>query len=221
MSESIARANPLLSLAGQIYIWACERLYHEFAWSYDAVSVLVSAGEWDVWRAAALAHVKPGPVLELGFGTGALLAQMAQRGLHVTGLELSPQMHAQAARRLSAQGATAPRVRATAGAMPFASAAFATVISTFPSPYIFAHETLVETNRVLAPGGRLVIVGLWVRPTDMIRSRIPLFFGGPPQPLLEELAHRCAVAGLAASWHEEIIGYARVGLVLAEKPPRP
>ena len=58
----------------QAYAWACERLYDEMAWSYDAVSWLVSAGRWSSWRAGAWAWVVDEPILELGVGTGVLLA---------------------------------------------------------------------------------------------------------------------------------------------------
>ncbi|NTV64514.1 MAG: hypothetical protein HGA65_13385, partial [Oscillochloris sp.] len=47
--------------------WAFERLYREFAWTYDMVAVAVSGGLWRRWGLAALPYVR-GRVLELGFG---------------------------------------------------------------------------------------------------------------------------------------------------------
>ena len=211
MKQLLSRA------AGATYGWACERLYHEAAWSYDTVSALVSGGEWDRWRAAALAFVPGGRVLEVGFGTGALLAQMAQAGLSVTGLELSPQMQAQTGRRVARLGLEIARVQAAAQAMPFPAGHFAGVISTFPAPYILEAATLAEVERLLAPAGRLVIGGLWVRATGGMAARLPLLFGAPPQSMLDQIARRCAAAGLTARFHEEPFGLAAVGIVIAAR----
>ena len=60
-----------------LYGWATHRLYNEFAWTYDAVSWSVSRGRWDDWRKEALAHVQGTHVLEIGFGTGVLLLEIA------------------------------------------------------------------------------------------------------------------------------------------------
>ena len=40
---SIAQSRPMLR---SLYLWACERLYHELAGGYDVISRLVSAGAW-------------------------------------------------------------------------------------------------------------------------------------------------------------------------------
>lgn len=144
----------------RFYRWAAQRLYYEFAWTYDAVSWLVSAGQWSGWRKAALAHVVGERVLEVGFGTGDLLFEMAARGWNVCGLDLSPAMHRIAARKLRRRGLVAPRVRGVTQALPFTDGSFDMLIATFPAEYIVAPETLREAVRVLAPGGRFVIGGL-------------------------------------------------------------
>ncbi len=48
--------------------------------------------------------------------------------------------------------------RARAQALPFPARRFANVVATFPTPYIFEPATLSEVHRVLADGGRLLIV---------------------------------------------------------------
>ena len=109
-------------------------------------------------------HIHGTRVLEIGFGTGELLGELAGlQSIHVTGLELSPQMQAVAVRRLADQGEGAPRVQAAAGTMPFGDRSFDTVVATFPAPYILEPATLAECARVLQGGGRLVVAGLWVR----------------------------------------------------------
>ena len=52
-------------LIRQLYAWACERLYHECAWSYDIVSRVVSAGAWPAWRRLVLEEIRGGAFSKL------------------------------------------------------------------------------------------------------------------------------------------------------------
>jgi ubiquinone/menaquinone biosynthesis C-methylase UbiE len=227
-----------------LYLWACERLYHEFAGGYDVISRLVSAGAWSAWRRSVLPHIKGARLLEIGFGTGELLAELAevqetrrvQTNLQapgelrpssaaacgwagVTGLELSPEMHVVAARHLANGGLFVPRVQAPAGAMPFRDASFDTVVSTFPAPYILDPVTLAECARVLQPGGRLVVAGLWVRLHDeRLRRALPVFYADPPAAYYEEITRRVEHAGFHATWHHEPTGWAEVPVLIGELP---
>jgi ubiquinone/menaquinone biosynthesis C-methylase UbiE len=89
---------------GRLYLWATHRLYNEFAPLYDLASWLVSAGRWGEWRRIALDYVVGPRVLEVGFGTGELLAELAQRRVTVSGLELSRAMQKVTARKLRRVG---------------------------------------------------------------------------------------------------------------------
>ena len=42
--------------------------------------------------------------------------------------------------------------------LPFTDASFDTVVSTFPSEYIYDPDTIAEVERVLRPGGRLIVI---------------------------------------------------------------
>ena len=68
-------------------------------------------------------------------------------------------------RRLQRSGFPASLVRADAGALPFVSASFDTVLATFPSDYIAAETTIAEIRRVLRPGGT-VAIAVWARFAD-------------------------------------------------------
>jgi ubiquinone/menaquinone biosynthesis C-methylase UbiE len=233
-----------------LYLWACERLYHELAPEYDLISRLVSAGAWPAWRRSVLPHLRGDRLLELGFGTGELLAELLQnppghpsappptpllspgtagapkleRGHQAVsraffGLELSPRMHAVTARRLSAQPLAAPRVQASALTMPFAAGAFTSVFATFPAPYILAPTTLAECARVLRPGGRLVIAGLWVRLHDArLRRAAPIFYTDPPVHYQAQLRQRVEDAGFAAAWCVASVNWADVPILVATRP---
>jgi ubiquinone/menaquinone biosynthesis C-methylase UbiE len=195
--------------------------YREFAWTYDIVSWLVSAGLWSRWALAALPRLR-GRTLELGFGPGHLQLALATRP-GIAGLDASPQMGAIAARRLRRAGYRPRLARGIAQALPFPSAAFDTVVATFPAEYILDPRTHAELRRVLAPGGRLVVVpfaklepGLYARLVDLayLLTLLPSVRRDvPAEPELERL--RLGGLDLSAGW--VAVGPSRV-MVLEGEP---
>lgn len=133
-------------------------LYYELAWTYDAVSWLVSLGEWRKWQQAALPYVSGQTVLEIGHGPGHMLVRLAQAGFAVTGLDLSPQMGRMARRNLQKAGLSARLVWGQVQDLPFGSGSFTAVLSTFPTDYVLAPDTLAAVWRVLAENGRFIII---------------------------------------------------------------
>lgn len=136
-------------------------LYNQFAWTYDLVSWAVSLGNWRRWQRASIPYLRADSrslILELAYGTGDLQIDLAHAGLHAVGLDLSPYMCRIACRKLTRHGLTPRLVRGSAMALPFASACFDAVVSTFPIEFIVRPETLREVHRVLKPSGRLVVV---------------------------------------------------------------
>jgi ubiquinone/menaquinone biosynthesis C-methylase UbiE len=136
-------------------------LYNEMAFSYDTVSTLVSLGEWRCWQRAALSYLQVNgdePVLELAHGTGNLQLDLLQAGYNTIGYDLSPYMGRIAKAKLERQGAKVRLVRGKAQQLPFPAKSFKAVISTFPTNFIFAAETLREISRILSNDGQLVIV---------------------------------------------------------------
>lgn len=186
------------------------------------ISRIVSAGAWPAWRRSALPYIRGARVLEIGFGTGELLAEMA--ALHanqvvgqVVGLELSPEMQAVALCRMATEGRTVSRVQAPAAAMPFAAGSFDAVVATFPAPYILEPATLTECARVLDKGGRLVVAGLWVRARNASLARtLPIFYADPPAGVLAQIAGRVEQAGFHVTWFSEVVGWVEVPVLVAE-----
>lgn len=210
----------------RLYLWACRRLYNELAWTYDGVSWLVSLGRWATWRRVALDYVDGPRVLEVGFGTGDLLAEMAGRNWQVYGLEISPAMQRIAAHKLQARGLQVPRVRGAVQAMPFADNAFDAIVATFPAEFILDPAAQHEFARLLRrpdpatgrPGGRLIVVGLRVVVDNpLVRSGLNLLYGASLEQMLAHYGRIAAAAGLDVTVHTQGDGPVDVSVILAEK----
>ena len=205
-----------------MYMWATHRLYNEFAPLYDLAAWRVSAGHWAEWRRIALEYVAGRRVLELGFGTGELLTELAQRGVSIYGLELSWAMQGVTARKLRRRRLFPPRVLGAAQTLPFADGCMDTVLSTFPAEYILDLDTLREIRRVLRtphgpddPGGRLVIVGLAVYRASV---RLPIrFWIRSRDPGLERFCGQLGAAGLTPHLISRFADTTRVLVIVAER----
>jgi ubiquinone/menaquinone biosynthesis C-methylase UbiE len=135
-------------------------LYNPLAWTYDWVSRIVSLGKWHDWQRTALPELRGERILDLAFGTGNTLLDLAAGVYHPIGLDLSPAMARIAKRKLKRAGLSAPLVRGRAQQLPFADASIDSVLCTFPAEFILAPGTLSEVARVLRPGGRLVVTAM-------------------------------------------------------------
>lgn len=202
-------------------------LYNQLSWLYDPVSWLASGGLWRRWQETALPFLPPpgARVLELGFGPGHLLVDMAVRGYQVAGLDLSPAMVRRARRRL---GRVRPPAtgwllcRGRAAALPFAPGSFDVVVATFPTAYVADLAFLAGLTRVLRTGGRLVVVqeAVFGPGTGIAGRALEWLYGvtgqrGPGAPGLPE---RLEAAGFRA-WRETVpVEATAVRLILATLP---
>ena len=152
--------NPLAHLLRFIFYL----LYHPFAWTYDFVSATVSLGRWQDWVQTVVPFVEGTRVLELGHGPGHLQRILLNRSLLAVGLDESRQMGSLAKRSLVKDGYTQFRMtRGLAESLPFPAEIFDSVISTFPSKYIFEPGTLLEVHRTLTNAGRFIALpAAWI-----------------------------------------------------------
>lgn len=207
------------NLLARAYAWACEQIYHDAAWAYDAISWGVSGGAWGDWRALAL-EAATGRILELGFGTGELIAAALGHCRPIVGLERSPQMQAMTLGKLRRAHLPAPLVQGSALALPFAAGSFDTVVATFPAGYIVEAATLAECARVLVAGGRLVVAGVWIVPMLGRRSiNLPLLYRAPEASEAAGFVARIEAAGFAASISWRYSRWANVAVITAERLP--
>jgi ubiquinone/menaquinone biosynthesis C-methylase UbiE len=127
---------------------------------YRFASTVPFAGQWRVWQRLVLPRIHGKDVLELGCGLGDLLADILNDGYHCFAVEHSPQMVAAARDTLKRRnvGSQATVIQGSSQSLPFSNGSFDTVVSTFPSEYIYDPNTIAEIERVLRPGGRLIII---------------------------------------------------------------
>ena len=114
-------------------------------------------------------ELQPGAkLLDVACGPGLVSAAAAARGANVTGVDFSPNMVAEAARRNPAltfrQG--------DAEALPFGDAEFNAVVIGFGLHHFpFPSRAIAEAWRVLLPGGRLAFT-TWAPPEQHVMHRI-------------------------------------------------
>ncbi len=195
-------------------------LYNEMAFTYDVVAWVVSFGQWAAWRRTVRLHLREGPVLDLGHGTGGLMSDLTCVGLAPVGLDLSPHMNRIARRRLLRCGLPLRLVRGRAQRLPFPDGSFANIAITFPADFVMDEETLAAAARVLRPGGRLVIVVMGhLRAVPLMRRVIDWAYDITTRRRLSEsdaLAHLHR-AGFVARWDDATIEGARARLVVATR----
>ena len=127
---------------------------------YRFASSVPFAGQWRVWQRLVLSRLHGQDVLELGCGLGDLLADMSETGFMCYAVESSPQMVKATRETLRRRelDKTATVIQGSAQHLPFSNDSFDTVVSTFPSEYIYDPDTVAEVERVLRPGGRFIVV---------------------------------------------------------------
>ena len=133
-------------------------LYHQFAFSYNWVSSIVSLGMWDEWILSTLPYLNGERILELGHGTGKLLLELHKKGVNPVGIDESTQMGQIAKSYLLHNGNKTQLITAAAQYLPLNTGWFDQVVATFPSDYIIDVRTLKEIKRVLQPGGELIVL---------------------------------------------------------------
>ena len=138
-------------------------LYHQLAWSYDWVAAIVSLGKWQNWIFTVIPFIEGPEVLEIGHGPGHLLLALSEAGIHIVGLDESPQMSRQAHHRILRKGINPLLTNGLAQFLPFPDSHFHQVVATFPSEYIYDPSVLAEIYRILIPGGELLVLPVaWI-----------------------------------------------------------
>ena len=158
-ADNVANLTNFLPGAGPIY---------EPLWRVHSLTLLTGESfpnKREVEIIADLLRVeRGGRVLDLGCSAGLYTRSLAARirdGVDVVGIDISPSMLKEAARRARKLGTTSSFARADAENLPFADASFTgTVCGGSLNEFGDPARTLRERKRVLEPGGRVAIMGI-------------------------------------------------------------
>lgn len=144
-----------------------KQFYDRISHAYDLIA---DGGEHKAReRGLDLLNIQPGQsVLEIGYGTGHSLVQIAKAvgpAGHVTGVDISTGMRDVAQKRLSDAGVDTPVELCVAAVPPlpledsrFDAVTMSFTLELFPLEVI--PQVLAECRRVLKPGGRLGVVSM-------------------------------------------------------------
>lgn len=130
---------------------------------YDQTRALPGAVMDEVVAAleAEIRATAPGPVLEVGVGTGRIALPLAARGIEVHGVDVGPEVLAELLRKQQAGppgGAPVWVCRADATALPVRDAAYGAVIASLVLHVVSDWRGAVhEMLRALRPGGVLLV----------------------------------------------------------------
>ena len=149
--------------------------------TYDRYAALLSFGQDPRWRRFLVSRIDAGPrdtVLDVATGTGAVARELlARKRCTVVGLDQSPEMLAEARRRLPA---SVTLLEGSAEALPFPDGAFDALTFTYLLRYVDDPAAVLrELARVVRPGGTMaglefaVPHGVW-RPLWELYVRVGL-----------------------------------------------
>jgi demethylmenaquinone methyltransferase / 2-methoxy-6-polyprenyl-1,4-benzoquinol methylase len=156
--------------------------------TYDRWSRVLSLGQDPRWRRFLVSRIDVGPgdsVLDVATGTAAVAIELTRHtGCNVVGVDQSPEMLAEAERRVAAAGLSnrIQLVEAHAERLPFPDRSFDALTFTYLLRYVEdPAATLRELVRVVRPGGTVAMLefavprGLWRGPWELyVRAGLPL-----------------------------------------------
>jgi ubiquinone/menaquinone biosynthesis methyltransferase len=162
---------------------AVQRMFGAIAPTYDTLNRVLSLGVDQAWRrraVAALGDVFGRRVLDVCAGTLDLAELAAERGALVTACDFSPEMLARGRGKVD----HATLVCADAQALPFPDGAFDAALCGFGLRNLDdPARGLREWRRVLAPGGRLVVLEFF-RPRRAITRVVQALYNRRVLPLV-------------------------------------
>jgi demethylmenaquinone methyltransferase/2-methoxy-6-polyprenyl-1,4-benzoquinol methylase len=151
------------------------RLFAPLGPSYDRYARLLSFGQDPGWRRFLVSRVSAGPhdtVLDLATGTGAVALELVrQKGCSVVGVDQSPEMLAEAGRRVARVGDRVRLVEASAEELPFEDESFDGLTAAYLLRYLNDLPSgLLGLGRVLRPGATASLLDFGVPPGQASRA---------------------------------------------------
>jgi demethylmenaquinone methyltransferase / 2-methoxy-6-polyprenyl-1,4-benzoquinol methylase len=144
--------------------------------TYDRYACALSLGQDPRWRRFLVSRLAVGPddvVLDVATGTAAVALELVRRtGCSVVGVDQSPEMLAEARRRLllAAETRRVRLVEASAGDLPFEDGSFDGLTGAYLLRYLDDLPAgLAELARVLRPGATAALLDFGIPPASLSR----------------------------------------------------
>jgi demethylmenaquinone methyltransferase/2-methoxy-6-polyprenyl-1,4-benzoquinol methylase len=192
------------SSAGRLEATQVRAMFDRIAGVYDVMNTAMTAGLHHRWRALAAAQARVGPgsrVLDVATGTGDLAIELARRvspGGEVVGSDFAEGMLSRArAKANGARAAVTPRFEwGDALDLPYADDCFdAATVGFGARNFDDLAAGLAEMVRVVAPGGRVVVLEI----TTPTRPPLSLFYGLWFDRMVPAIGRLAGVAAAALS----------------------
>ena len=168
-------------------------MFTRLAWRYDLVNDVMSFGLHRRWKRQTVAIALEGGkerLLDLCCGTGDIGFLAQELGSRVTGLDFTLPMLAVARRRKRSSGNRVRFAQGDALSLPFPEALFDAITVGYGLRNIADPEkALGEMRRVLAPGGRAVVLDFG-KPDNAVASALYQAFLRTMMPAVGWLFHR-------------------------------
>jgi demethylmenaquinone methyltransferase/2-methoxy-6-polyprenyl-1,4-benzoquinol methylase len=163
--------------------------------TYDRYANVLSFGQDPRWRRFLVSRLPVGPddtVLDVACGTGAVALELVrQKGCSVVGVDQSPEMLAEARRRV---GERVRLVEASAEQLPFEDASFDGLTTAYLLRYLNDLPVgLRELARVLQPGATAALLDFGVPPSPVARAAWDLWV---------DVGLPLAGRAISSGWHE-------------------
>ncbi len=124
-----------------------------------------------------------GRVLDIACGSGSTALPLARRGARVTGIDIAPKLLAKAREAASAASLDIRFDEGFAEELPYQDNSFDIAVSMFGVEFSPFHEQVVnEIDRVLAPGGRLVLANWAAGGFSGEAHKVFAAYMPPPEP---------------------------------------
>lgn len=162
LAEDRAKAVHLAQISNRTDTNGLARAYYEMTADVDArrrarfLAHITCAEQ----RGEALAALLPrqGRVLEVGCGSGGLLAAAARLGIDIHGVDIALRWLVVARRRLIERHREVPLIGASAEQLPWPDGSFDAVVADSVLEHLSdPRAALMEWKRILMPGGRLIV----------------------------------------------------------------
>ena len=166
-----------------------DRFYTSFAKIYEgAIKVFPF---WKRWLKATLPHIQGPRVLEVSFGTGYLMMQLAGQ-FETFGIDYNQRFVTILQGKLAKAGLSANVQQGNVERMPYEDGYFDSIVNTMAfTAYPDGEKAMSEMHRVLKPGGKIIMVDVdypfdhnktgtfitkaWIAGGDIVRDMEPLF----------------------------------------------